>query len=302
MKLSYYNKPQVNGSSLDTKVASLNKEKLANNHNFSGFNDLSSTQKILHIPSGYKGCNQKNVDIPESYKGEETLGLSLMELGNKISNTFNAQPTWAKVSEGIGLSALVSGCVSTVIEEIYLGVPVVKQPVDKLWCLPASTKSVLNYYGMEITQEEIADYVIGEDGLGNASLLKENADKLGIEVYNQRMYLEEIKNEIKKGNPVIVILDYSLENKGNHFYVIDGFNEEKIRLMCPLRGFVYWSYDYIKQLNYNYWIDSDASGYEPNLYETTLVWPKDKSIKDSKFYREKAIQIVSEQTDLFDKF
>ena len=189
----------------------------------------------------------------------------------------------------------------TVIEEIYLGVPVVKQPADKLWCLPASTKSVLNYYGMEITQEEIADYVIGEDGLGRASLLEENADKLGIEASaNKKKTLEEIKNEIKKGNPVIVILDYSLENEGNHFYVIDGFNEEKIRLMCPLRGFVYWSYDYIKQVNDNLWVGE--GGETSNLYYTTLVWPKDKSIKDSDFYREKAIQIVSEQTDLFDKF
>jgi len=191
----------------------------------------------------------------------------------------------------------------TVIEEIYLGVPVVKQPSDKLWCLPASTKSVLNYHGMEITQEEIADYVINpEDGLGYGGLLEENADKLGIEVCNKRMYLEEIKNEIKKGNPVIVILDYSLENKANHSYVIDGFNEEKMRLMCPSRGFVYLYYDYLKQLNYNYWTDSGASGYEPNLYEATLVWPKDKSIKDSNFYREKAIQIVSEQTDLLGIF
>jgi len=189
----------------------------------------------------------------------------------------------------------------TTIEEIYLGVPVVKQPVDKLWCLPATTKSVLNYYGMEITQEEIADYVIAEDGLGYASRLEENADKLGIEASaNKKKTLEEIKNEITKGNPVIVILDYSLENKANHFYVIDGFNEEKMRLMCPSRGFVYWSYDYLKQLNDNLWIGE--VGEISNLYNTTLVWPKDKSIKDSNFYREKAIQIVSEQTDLFDKF
>jgi hypothetical protein len=189
-----------------------------------------------------------------------------------------------------------------VIEEIYLGVPVVKQPADKLWCLPASTKSVMNYYGMEITQEEIADYVINpETGLGNPGLLKENADKLGIEVYNQRMYLEEIKNEIKKGNPVIVILDYSLEQKGNHSFVIDGFNEEEMRLMCPLRGFVYWSYDYIKQVNENYWNDSDALGYEPHLYETTLVWKGESKIINLT-NTEKAIQIVRGQTDLLGIF
>jgi len=179
----------------------------------------------------------------------------------------------------------------TVIEEVYLGVPVVKQPAGIPWCLPATTKSVLNYYGMEITQEEIAYYVINpETGLGSILLLEENANKLRIEVYNKTMILEEIKNEIKKGNPVIVLLDSSLEQKGDHAYVIDGFNEEEMRLMCPNRGFVYWSYDYIEQLNDNFWVDS--SGYESNLYYITLVWPKDKSIKDSKFYREKAVQIV----------
>ena len=157
-------------------------------------------------------------------------------------------------------------------EEIYLGVPVVKQETPT-WCLPAATKSVMNYWGMEITQEELVDYVIDEVGWGSAGTLKENADKLGIEVYNQRMYLEEIKKEIRKGNPVIVIFDYSLEQTANHFFVIDGFNEEKMRLMCPVRGFVYWSYDYLKQINENFWTDSGAPGYEPHLYETTLVWP-----------------------------
>jgi len=155
-----------------------------------------------------------------------------------------------------------------------LNVPVVKQPINKPWCFVATTKSVMNYYGMEITQEELADYVI-EDGSGNASLLAENADKLGIEVVNKRMYLEEIKDEIiKKGNPVIVLLDYSLEQKGNHFYVVDGVNEEGLRLMCPNRGFVYWSYDFLKQINENYWSDSPAVGYEPHLYEATLIQPK----------------------------
>jgi len=194
------------------------------------------------------------------------------------------------------ISFTLTSCTGTVIpepyiEEMYLGVPVVRQPEGSNWCLVAATKSVLNYYGMKITQEEIADYVIDpETGLGDTSLLKENANKLGIEVYNKQRTLEQIKNEIKKGNPVIFMLDYSLEIKDNHSYVIDGFNEEEMRLMCPSRGFVYWSYDYIEQLNDNLWVD--GYGHESNLYFTTLVWPKDKSMKDSKFYSEKAVQIV----------
>ena len=94
-----------------------------------------------------------------------------------------------------------------IIEEIYLGVPVVKSE-GKNWCLPAATKSVLNYYGMEITQKEIADYVIGEDGIGHNSLLVDNANKLGIEAYiDNNVSLNKIKQELAKGNPLIVALD-----------------------------------------------------------------------------------------------
>jgi len=93
------------------------------------------------------------------------------------------------------------GCVSTdigEIEEIYLGVPVVKQPLDKTWCFLAATKSVMNYYGLEITQEELAEFLLDENGLSGPTLLKENADRLGIEADDKMRTLEEIKGEIKK--------------------------------------------------------------------------------------------------------
>ena len=268
--------------------------------------------------------NMSKNNLENIIKKEDKPFLSLARLAEK----FHSQPYATKIAEvliggGLSLGTLVS-CTGTVtpeppppqqstepivtpepsqppgpVEELYLGVPVVKQE-ELLWCLPAATKSVLNYYGMEITQKEIADYVIAEDGLGYALLLEKNAYRLGIEVHaNETRTLEEIKNEIMKENPVIVLLDYSLEQKDNHFYIIDGFNEEEMRLMCPIRGFVYWSYDYIKELNNNWWVGE--GGGTSSLYYTTLVWPKDKSIK-SNFYREKAIQIIREQTDLFDKF
>ena len=189
-----------------------------------------------------------------------------------------------------------------IIEEIYLGVPVVKSE-GKNWCLPAATKSVLNYYGMEITQKEIADYVIGEDGIGHNSLLVDNANKLGIEAYiDNNVSLNKIKQELAKGNPLIVALDYSLANKTNHSYLIDGFDdiEQKMRLMCPKRGYVYWSYDYVKKLNNNLWLDD--FGHESDTFRVTFVCPKDKLKMNNVINREKAIQIISSQTNLFDKF
>jgi hypothetical protein len=156
---------------------------------------------------------------------------------------------------------------------------------------------------MEITQEEIADYVIGEDGWGYDSLLVDNASKLGINAYmDYSVSLNKIKQELTKGKPLIVVLDYSLTNKTNHYYVIDGFDNTKqqLRLMCPMRGFVYWSYDYVKELNNNLWIDED--GHESDTFRVTFVSPKDKSKMNNITNTQKAIQIVSDQTDLFDKF
>lgn len=158
------------------------------------------------------------------------------------------------------------------IEEIYLNVSVVKQEQDN-WCFSATVKSIMNYYGLEITQEELAEFMLDENGLSDPTLLKENANKLGIEADDKMRTLVEIKDEIRKGNPVIIALYYSLKQEIYHAYVADGIYEGGMRIMCPLRGFVYWTEDYIKQLNDNYWIN--AIGNTSNLYNTALIQPED---------------------------
>lgn len=156
------------------------------------------------------------------------------------------------------------------VEELYLGVPVVYQPEGKNWCLPASAQSVLNYAGMDITQQEIAPYAT-EGNWGYAIILANNAEELGIDAYLKNRTLEEIKEEIIKGRPPIVLLDNSLTDPTNHYYVIDGFSDtqQEVRLMCPLRGYIDMSYSDFKRLNDNTW------GQEWHLYSTTSIWPKD---------------------------
>ena len=73
-----------------------------------------------------------------------------------------------------------------------------------------------------------------------------------------------------------------------------------MRLMCPKRGYVYWSYDYVKKLNNNLWLDD--FGHESDTFRVTFVCPKDKLKMNNVINREKAIQIISSQTNLFDKF
>jgi len=156
------------------------------------------------------------------------------------------------------------------VEELYLGVPVVKQ--EKLtWCLPASAQSVLNYAGMDITQSEIAKYCMEGGGLGYAYILANNAEELGIDAYLRNRTLEEIKEEIVKERPPLVILDYSLTNPANHYYVLDGFSniKQEVRLICPKRGYIDMSYDEFKHIN------DQIRGQECDFYSTTSIWPKD---------------------------
>lgn len=72
---------------------------------------------------------------------------------------------------------------------------------------------------------------------------------------------------------MILVTNYSLEFGGNHAFVADGIFKGGIRVMCPLRGFLYWTDDYIKQLNDNYWIEE--IGETSNLFNTSLIQPKD---------------------------
>lgn len=155
------------------------------------------------------------------------------------------------------------------MEELYLGVPVVKQS-SMIWCFPASVQSVLKYAGMEITQSEIAKYCI-EKGLGYAYILANNADELEIDVSLKNRTLKEIKEEIIKKRPPIVILEYSLTKPSRHFYVVDGFSDVKqeVRLMCPNRGYMDMSYDEFKKLN------DLIRGQECDFYSTTSIWPRD---------------------------
>jgi hypothetical protein len=204
-------------------------------------------------------------------------------------------------AETVALGSMLGGCDGTVtpqppppgpVEEIYLGVPVVYQPEGKGWCLPASAQSVLNYAGMDIMQQEIAPYVM-EGNVGYAFNLANNSEKLGIDAYLEKRTLEEIKEEIIKERPPIVLLDYSLTDSDNHYYVVNGFSDikQEVSLMCPIRGYMDMSYNEFKKLNDSVW------GEEGHPYSTTSIWPKDESIKNINNYKEKAIRIVDSQMD-----
>lgn len=110
------------------------------------------------------------------------------------------------------------------IDYVYLDVPYEKYAGPN-WCLPASGVMTLHYYGLNVTQQELANIVIGNDGLGNISKMVKYAKELGFEAKFCAITIEEIKNSLVKNIPVIAIQDYSVSNSLAHARVIIGYDD-----------------------------------------------------------------------------
>ncbi|SHK26447.1 C39 family peptidase [Thermocrinis minervae] len=106
-----------------------------------------------------------------------------------------------------------------------LDVPFVKQEKD--FCGPSALSSVLAYYGIHKSQQEIAKYVYIPALKGALITDLENyAKSLGLRTELFQGSLENIKEQIDKGHPVILLVDL-----GNafvsvpHYLVVIGYDE-----------------------------------------------------------------------------
>ena len=114
------------------------------------------------------------------------------------------------------------------VEEIgyvYLDVPYEKY-AGYNWCLPASGAMAFKYFGMNISQSQIASKVITN---GTSSVFKfiSFAKNLGFDTEYKSKTIEEIKVFLEEDIPVIAVQNYSLTLPYSHARVIIGFDDEK---------------------------------------------------------------------------
>lgn len=105
------------------------------------------------------------------------------------------------------------------------GVPFVKQ--ETLYCGPASLASVMAYYGRAVDQHTIADSVYSEK-LGGALItdMENYAQKEGFHTELSQGTIDDIKDSLDKGRPVIVLVDlgFWLFSKP-HYLVVMGYDD-----------------------------------------------------------------------------
>lgn len=105
-------------------------------------------------------------------------------------------------------------------------VPFVKQKDE--FCGPAALASVLQFYGQNIDQDEIAEEIYIEELSGALISDMENfARDSGYNVESSNGSLEAIKIRIDNGQPVILLVDRGKWKVSvPHYYVVYGYNEQ----------------------------------------------------------------------------
>jgi len=159
------------------------------------------------------------------------------------------------------------------IDYVYLDVSYEKYAGTN-WCLLASGAMNLHYYGVNITQKELAKVVIGQNGLGNISKMVKYAKELGFESKYCSLTLEEIKNSLVKNIPVIAIQDYSLSNSSAHARVIIGYDDihQEIITNDPTIGKDY-------KISYSNFINLN-NGSNPDLCKVIVISPEEIGTKN----------------------
>jgi len=98
------------------------------------------------------------------------------------------------------------------IDYVYLDVPY-ERYAGTNWCLPASGAMTFKYFGMDISQAQIASKVI-TNGTSSVFRFISFAKNLGFDTKYQSKTIEEIKVLLEEDIPVIAVQNYSLHMPG----------------------------------------------------------------------------------------
>ncbi|MGG2484169.1 hypothetical protein [Brevibacillus borstelensis] len=112
------------------------------------------------------------------------LALTKMVISSTPFGTLHQLPILGKSVETCNISAcFTSHAASTTVT---LGVKKVTQAAE-LWCWAASSVSVLDYFGIKVTQSDFVEYVKGEvsNKSGNISEVMDGLDHYGLQSYRE---------------------------------------------------------------------------------------------------------------------
>ena len=138
------------------------------------------------------------------------------------------------------------------LDYVYLDVPYEKY-AGYNWCLPASGAMALKYFGLNVSQSQIASQVI-KNGSSSVFKFMTYANNLGFDTEYKCKTIEEIKDLLNKEIPLIAVQNYSINLSASHARVIIGYDDENQEIFThdPTIGEDYtMTYSEFLALNFN---------------------------------------------------
>lgn len=205
-----------------------------------------------HNPNDNQTNLNENYTNAETNNKEEKPGLL-----SRISNMFNSP--WVKyplITTGVGILVSQMGCASVVppVEESHYisGVPYVQQETNG--CLQASVTMILQYYGLDISLNEVDNNIGQSDGYGDIGKLPDYLQTIGFGMEYKKLTIDKIEDILQENKPILAFQHFSLTDSDFHYTVIIGFDSEKQEMIKndPLKGKDYKeSYSNFLDLNQN---------------------------------------------------
>jgi len=146
------------------------------------------------------------------------------------------------------------------------GIPKIKQLRN--YCGPAVLSSVMQYFGRQITQEEVGKDVYDRiNGSTNGADMLYYARAKGFSAYSWNSSVQDVKKKLAAGAPVIVLQQNSKVDTSGHYRILTGFNDKtgEFSVMDPY-------YDEITKLSY----EDCGKLWAKMGYWALLVAPKEK--------------------------
>ena len=103
-------------------------------------------------------------------------------------------------------------------------------PQEDYQCGPASLASVLKYLGVPVTPDDVAKAIYSTSARGTLNIdMALYAHSRGLEASQYKGGLDDLKEKIASGRPLIVLVDYGFSVfQANHFMVVIGYGNEAV--------------------------------------------------------------------------
>ncbi len=100
-------------------------------------------------------------------------------------------------------------------------------PQTSYQCGPSSLAAVLNYWGVEVRPDEIAEEIYSASARGTLDIdMVLYAERKGLLATQYKGNIQDLRENVDSRHPIIVLVDYGFSFvQKNHFMVVIGYNE-----------------------------------------------------------------------------